>query len=390
MVGLGTLILATVAGVASLFMAWTIGAGSSGSTPFAPAVSAQALSTMRAAFLVGLFAFLGAVVQGTSVAEAMAAGLIHDVSLTPVAVVIALFVAAALVAIGVFTGYPIATSFTATGAVIGVGLALGGGPAWSKYQQIGLLWLLTPFLGGGAAYLTTRLLRKETVPNEYSIPILGGIITGIIVNIPFTFLGSSAEGASVVGWLTRNVSLAPLFGISLFSAVFIVLSAGWLYLALREDSANAQRKFLFILGAIVAFSAGGSQVGLAIGPVLPLYTSLTIPAVAVLIGGGLGLLLGSWMGAPRMIKAIPRDYAALGPRRAMAALIPSFAIAQVAILYGIPMSFNEIVVSAVIGSGFAAGEARVNRGKLIYTALAWVGSLVLSLVVSYAVFSVLG
>ena len=165
---------------------------------------------------------------------------------------------------------------------------------------------------------------------------------------------------------------------------------GWLYLALRADSANTQRKFLLILGAIVAFSAGGSQVGLAIGPVLPLYTSLAIPAVAVLFGGGLGLLLGSWMGAPRMIKAISQDYAALGPRRAMAALIPSFAIAQVAILYGIPMSFNEIVVSAVIGSGFAVGEARVNREKLIYTALAWVGSLVLSLVVSYAVFSILG
>lgn len=387
MVTSATLILAALAGVASLFMAWTIGAGSSGSTPFAPAVSAQALSTMRAAFLVGLFAFLGAVIQGTSVAEAMAAGLIRNVSLTPIAVVIALFVAAGLVAVGVFTGYPIATSFTATGAVIGVGLALGGGPAWEKYQQIGALWLLTPLLGGGAAYLTTRLLQRETIPNEYSIPILGGIIAGIIVNVPFTFLGSSSEGASIVGWLAEQVSLVPLLEVSLFSAVFIVLSMGWLFFALREDSADAQRKFLFMLGVIVAFSAGGSQVGLAIGPVLPLYTSLEVPAVAVLFGGGLGLLLGSWMGAPRMIKAISQDYAALGPRRAIAALIPSFAIAQVAILYGIPMSFNEIVVSAVIGSGFAAGEARVNRSKLVYTAVAWVGSLILSLVVSYLAFS---
>jgi PiT family inorganic phosphate transporter len=44
-----------VAGGASLFMAWAIGAGSSGSTPFAPAVGANAISIMRAGFIVGIF-----------------------------------------------------------------------------------------------------------------------------------------------------------------------------------------------------------------------------------------------------------------------------------------------------------------------------------------------
>ena len=39
MVATGTLVTLGVAGVASLFMAWAIGAGSSGSTPFAPAVA---------------------------------------------------------------------------------------------------------------------------------------------------------------------------------------------------------------------------------------------------------------------------------------------------------------------------------------------------------------
>lgn len=57
MAGLVTLI---IAGIASLFMAWAIGAGSSGSTPFAPAVGANALSVMRAGFLVGILGFLGA------------------------------------------------------------------------------------------------------------------------------------------------------------------------------------------------------------------------------------------------------------------------------------------------------------------------------------------
>jgi PiT family inorganic phosphate transporter len=37
------LILFAVAAVASAFMAWAIGAGSSGATPFAPAVGANAI-----------------------------------------------------------------------------------------------------------------------------------------------------------------------------------------------------------------------------------------------------------------------------------------------------------------------------------------------------------
>ncbi len=57
MVDVGTVLIAIVAGIASLFMTWTIGAGSSESTPFAPAVGAHAIPVMRVAFLVGILAF---------------------------------------------------------------------------------------------------------------------------------------------------------------------------------------------------------------------------------------------------------------------------------------------------------------------------------------------
>ncbi|MDX1745285.1 MAG: inorganic phosphate transporter, partial [Halobacteriales archaeon] len=47
---IATISVVAVSGLSSLFMAWTIGAGSSGSTPFAPAVGANAISVMRAGF----------------------------------------------------------------------------------------------------------------------------------------------------------------------------------------------------------------------------------------------------------------------------------------------------------------------------------------------------
>ena len=76
-----------------------------------------------------------------------------------------------------------------------------------------------------------------------------------------------------------------------------------------------------------------------------------------------------------MIKALSRDYSSLGPRRSIAVLIPSLAIAQAGILLGVPMAFNEIFVSAIVGSGPAAGRGSVSRMKMAYTVLAWVGSL---------------
>lgn len=60
MVATATLAILSVAVVASLFMAWTIGAGSSDSTPFAAAVGANAIGVMRAGFVAGILEFAGA------------------------------------------------------------------------------------------------------------------------------------------------------------------------------------------------------------------------------------------------------------------------------------------------------------------------------------------
>ncbi|WP_251342221.1 inorganic phosphate transporter [Haloplanus halophilus] len=383
MVATGTLLTFVVAALASLFMAWAIGAGSSGSTPFAAAVGANAISVMRAGFVVGLLGFAGAVLQGANVTEAVGTGLIDGVSLTATAAIVGLLTAAVLVAVGVFTGYPIATAFTVTGAVVGVGLALGGDPAWAKYRQIAALWVLTPFAGGGVAYATARILRSPSVPERYAIAPLGGLVGALVATVEFTLLGPAGEGGSVADALGPAVpGGAPAVTLGCALLVTAVLFRG-----LVTHPEATQRRFLLVLGGLVAFSAGGSQVGLAIGPLVPLLDTVSVPLPAVLAGGGLGLLLGSWTGAPRMIKALAQDYSSLGPRRSIAALIPSFAIAQTAVAFGIPVSFNEIVVSAIIGSGYAAGGSGVSRRKMAYTVLAWIGSLLLAFAVGFGAFT---
>lgn len=390
MVGSGVVTL-VIAAIASLFMAWAIGAGSSGSTPFAPAVGANAISVMRAGLLVGLLGFAGAVLQGANVSEAVGTELIGGVQLTAVAATAGLLVAAALVAIGVFTGYPIATAFTVTGAIVGVGLAMGGDPAWAKYRQISALWILTPFVGSSIAYGTARLLRSDRTSDRITVSLLAGVVGLILANIQFAVLGPADVSQSIAVAAAIAVSFPHVAGVDagriLVSLVIAITVTALLFWDVGRDADAGQRHFLLAMGSLVAFSAGGSQVGLAIGPLVPLLDPFDIPLVPVLVGGGLGLLAGSWTGAPRMIKAIAQDYSALGPRRSIAALIPSFAIAQVAVFFGIPVSFNEIIVSAIVGSGYAAEGGGVSRRKMGYTVLAWLGSLALAIGAGYGVFA---
>jgi PiT family inorganic phosphate transporter len=385
MVAIATIATVLVAGLASLFMAWAIGAGSSGSTPFAPAVGANAISIMRAGFVVGLLGFAGAVIQGANVSEAVGRELIVGDPLTAQAAALALTIAAALVAIGIFAGYPIATAFTVTGAVVGVGLAMGGAPAWAKYAEIGTLWVLVPFVGGGIAYVVALVLRREDVRDGLVLPALAAVVGALIANVEIALLGGG-EGASIAAEAGATIPTTPIVGQAIASAAIALLLSAALYREIAVDAARGQRRFLLALGGLVAFSAGGSQVGLAIGPLLPLLDPYDVNIFAVLAGGGLGLLIGSWTGAPRMIKAISQDYSSLGPRRSIAALIPSFAIAQAAVLFGIPVSFNEIIVSSIVGAGYAGGEG-VSAEKVGYTVLAWVASLVLAIGMGFGLYA---
>jgi PiT family inorganic phosphate transporter len=378
--------LFVAAALASLFMAWVIGAGSSGATPFAPAVGANAIGTMRAALLVGVFGFAGAVTQGSNVSEAVGSGLVGGISLPVAGVILVLVLGAGLMAVGITTGIPIATAFTVTGAVIGVGLALGGTPVWGKYQQIGVVWALTPLVGGGLAFGIASVLPRPGAPERCCVAVLAGFVGAVLANVRFSFLGAGSAPGTVRGAVQRALALDGVaWGVAVTAGAALVVGAV-VWWDVRRDEAGGLRRVLLALGSLVAFSAGGSQVGLAVGPLLPLLDEVgMVSATAVLVGGGLGMLAGSWTGAPRMIKSLAQDYSSLGPRRSISALVPSFLIAQLAVLLGVPVSFNEIVVSAIIGSGAAVGgRSAVDARKIGVTVGAWAGSFALSFALAYA------
>jgi len=384
-------VLVAFATLSCLFMAWSLGANSN-SPPFAPAIGANAISTMRAALLIGILAAAGAMTQGGAISETVGTNLIDGVSITPLAATTGLLVAATFMAFGVYSGYPVPAAFATTGAMVGVGLSLGGAPAFGTYSRIGTFWLLVPPTSGGLAYVTARVLRRDDIPDAVGIPLLAALVAGILANVRLGVIPhpERAQG-TVVEALSVAVGSPALLGIDVVTVLGTVLiaAAGFSFIRgrTRASAEAGMRTFLLLLGSAVAFSSGGSQVGLATGPLENLYgVELGLPGLALLAVGATGILAGAWMGAPRLLQATSREYAQLGPRRSIAALVPGFVIAQAAIALGIPISFNNIIISGVIGGGLAAGAAGVSRRKIGVTIGFWVLTLAFSISIGFGLY----
>ncbi|ELZ03143.1 phosphate transporter [Natrialba chahannaoensis JCM 10990] len=396
MVALSFAVLVGVAIGTCLFMAWVLGANSN-SPPFAPAIGANAISTMQAAFVIGLLAAAGALMQGGSISETVGADLIDGVTITPLAATAGLLTAAGFMAIGIYTRYPIPAAFATTGAMVGVGLSLGGDPAMATYQRLGTFWVMVPFMSGGLAYATAVTLRREEIPETVGVPLLAGIVGAIVANIRLGVIPDpAADQGTLARFLAQQIGGGPTLvadvtvGVIIVTIVFGALWFYWVRRQVRVSVETGIRSFLLVLGGIVAFSSGGSQVGLATGPLENLFrVELGLPGIVLLSIGATGILAGAWMAAPRLLQATSREYAQLGVRRSIAALVPGFIIAQLAIALGIPISLNNIILSGVIGGGLAAGSAGVSRRKIGVTVTFWLLTLGSSIVVGYGLYQVL-
>ncbi|NIC00889.1 inorganic phosphate transporter [Halobacterium sp. R2-5] len=383
-----TIVMAFAAG---LFMAWAIGAVAIGGGAFAPAVGANVIPVQRAAYLLGIVGFAGALVQGASVTETVGRGLVLGTSTTPLAASIAILLSALLMALGAFGRYPIPAAFTVTGAMVGAGLALGGSPAWRLYGQFAALWVVAPVLVGALSYAIARLLAWNRLLPRYSVTIIVAAVFLVFPLLEFPFLGPVDESHSLA---TAVAVWTPSLSGVLWVGVPVAFTVGGAALAyrtvLRHGERETNRRLLIWLGMLVAFSGAGNQIGLAIGPLLPLLDSMSVSASPVLVVASFVLVVGAWSGAPRLIEAVGREYATLSLSRSVAALVPSFLVAQVGILYGVPVSFNEIIISAIVGSGLAeGGRDEVRARKLALTVVAWVTSLVGAFIGTYGLVSLL-
>ncbi|WP_235682267.1 inorganic phosphate transporter [Mycolicibacterium poriferae] len=167
------LITATVLG---MFMAFNIG-GNDVANSFGTSVGAGTLTMKQALLVAAIFEVSGAVIAGGEVTDTIRSGIV-DLSIVQISpmdfvfiMMAALFAAAFWLLFATRMGYPVSTTHSIIGGIVGAALMLGfvtgqGDSAldmvqWDQIGQIAISWVLSPLLGGLVAYLLYGTIKRR-------------------------------------------------------------------------------------------------------------------------------------------------------------------------------------------------------------------------------------
>lgn len=158
------LILVIVSGV---YMAWNIGANDVANA-MGTSVGSGALTLRQAVLIAAILEFTGAFFFGSHVSETIQKGIVdssifHDPIIVVYGMLAALIAAGAWLQIASYYGWPVSTTHSIVGAVIGFGAAVGGIEAiyWNNVVFIASSWVLSPLMGGILSYFIFNFLRQK-------------------------------------------------------------------------------------------------------------------------------------------------------------------------------------------------------------------------------------
>ncbi len=233
---------------------------------------------------------------------------------------------------------------------------------------------ITP-ISGSIILLTAALLVIVSVfariPTPISFTVVGGTI-GIGLGLS-AGLNLPRIQVILITWVA-----IPFVAVALGYS----FSKGLRYFTDRNDSERLLQALLLTMGAFCAYTAGANLAGLAIGPVM---NNVDVSIKLLLLAGGTLILLGAWLGGPRIVSAVSTDYSEMGIRRSICALATAAVIAQSATILGIPVSFNEAIIASIIGSGLSVGVSGIQIGKIVKTGVSWVGVFFLAMGITWAI-----
>lgn len=154
--------------LAGFYMSWSIGANDVANA-MGTSVGSGALTLKSAVIIAAVLEFSGAFFFGSHVSKTMQSGIVKpeifnsDPMILVYGMLSALMAAGAWLQLATYYGWPVSTTHTIVGAVVGFGAIIGGMEAiyWGKVSYIVSSWILSPVLGGVIAYYIFTLLRKR-------------------------------------------------------------------------------------------------------------------------------------------------------------------------------------------------------------------------------------
>jgi phosphate/sulfate permease len=150
------------------YMAWSVGANDVANA-MGTSVGSGALTLKRAVILAALLEFSGAFFVGSHVSETVRKGIVDTQSfndqpmLLAYGMLAAMLAAAAWLQFASYYGWPISTTHSIVGAIIGFGVVVGGVSAvhWEKVGAIVSSWVISPLLSGTIAFFLFSFIRRK-------------------------------------------------------------------------------------------------------------------------------------------------------------------------------------------------------------------------------------
>ncbi|MBC22471.1 MAG: anion permease [Phycisphaerae bacterium] len=161
-------ILMFLAIVFGFYMAWNIGANDVANA-MATSVGSKALTLRRAVVIAAVLEFAGAYFAGASVSNTIRKGIVDpeifasEPTLFVCGMLAALLAAGTWLLIASYFGWPVSTTHSIVGAILGFGVAFAGIQAiyWGKVGTIAASWVISPVLSGTISYFIFNLILHK-------------------------------------------------------------------------------------------------------------------------------------------------------------------------------------------------------------------------------------
>ena len=393
-----------------LYMAWGIGANDVANA-MATSVGSRAITIKQAIIIAAIFEFLGAFLAGGEVTSTIRKGIIDsgaigDANILLYGMLSALLAAALWLTVASRFGWPVSTTHSIVGAIVGFALVAVGSEAvnWGKMGLIASSWVTSPLLAGVMAFIlimsVQKLIFESDDPEAQSRKIVPFYIflTATVIALVTFLKGLKHVGLDIPGGVAVALSLG--FGglVALAGSVFIrriPKSSGGVDAQSTEDNIEKIFALLMIVTAsAMAFSHGSNDVANAIGPVAAVLSiinsgeisqSSPVP-VYVLFVGAIGIVIGLATFGIRVIKTVGEKITELRPSRGFAAELAAASTVVLASYTGVPISTTHTLVGAVLGVGLARGLAALDWGVIRNIVVSWVVTLPIAAILSATIY----
>lgn len=385
-----------LAALFGLFMAWGIGANDVANA-MATSVGSKALTIKQAILVAAVFEFLGAVLAGGEVTSTIRKGIVDAELLADTPELLVYGMLAALLAAGTWLlvashkGWPVSTTHSIVGAIVGFAAVGIGVDAvhWEKVGTIVMSWVVSPVTAGFIAFLiylsVQRLILRQEDPLARAkrfVPVYI-FLAGFTITLVTILKGLKHVGLSISLGDAYLMAIAIAMVIAVIGAVAINRIKPDPKVEKKDHFYTVERVFgvlMVVTACSMAFAHGSNDVANAIGPLAAVISVASTGAVAakaslpiwVLMLGGVGIVIGLATFGIRVISTVGKKITQLTPSRGFAAELAAATTIVIASGTGMPISTTHTLVGAVLGVGLARGIEAIDLRVVARIFVSWV------------------